>query len=80
MKHTPGPWKIYHDWNIVAGMIDDEVLICECNHDPYCDPPVPGTANTQLIAACPIMYDYITEQAKHGDEKALQILNSIKGK
>ena len=85
--HTPGPWEIDTDtrpvevctihgmppqgadgqsWVYVRGALGDWGATEETN-----------MANARLIAAAPIMYDFIVMLSENGNTKAAQILESI---
>lgn len=88
IKHTKLPWRIERaeleygndqppDWGL---------SICH-NGETICDLyEHQGTnffrfdrheANARLIAACPVMYDYIAQKAKDGDAEAVRLMAVI---
>ncbi len=77
-KHTKGPWKAAKD---AQGYIynDDEILIAaaHCQKTHYNAAGVSAEqmmANVRLIAASPIMYDYVAQKAHDGCENAIKII------
>ena len=71
--HTAGPWRTngcYISSNYG-----------EVGHAYYVSgmPEGMSEANARLIAAAPVMYDYIAASAAAGDAKALRILEAVRG-
>ena len=72
-KHTPGPWIndgdgiVWSESNPIYGWIAD------CRNGPQ-------DANARLIAAAPLMYDFVASAAAGGDNKALAIMEAINGR
>lgn len=74
-KHTPGPWKA------CDGGTNGHYVTAPYADKPYnCIVLTPqmkgeeGAANARLIAASPVLYDYILKQAKNGCEEAKSML------
>lgn len=80
MKHTPGPWEIdktQDGVNIIITLcedVDGSTEICGMNHLRVRDERVKKDA--QLIAASPIMVEYIILKAKEGCKNAEKIAMS----
>jgi len=77
-KHTKGPWKAKIEYE--EGFLElvevwsEGGQVCAFMSDDW------GTnyvANARLIAASPIMYDYIAKRALLGDNEAKSILQEI---
>lgn len=75
-KHTPGPWSrdnietknqyvLSPNGYVVATI--NQTNAYQKSH----------AANADLIAAAPLMYDYINRQAKQGDKEALNIIKTL---
>ena len=84
--HTPGPW-IYvrrdewsHSVATQHGELPDgspnywTVASINKNREPEHE------ANARLIAAAPLMYEFVASAAAGGDNKALAIMESINGR
>jgi hypothetical protein len=75
VAHTKGPWKAvavdesaeYKQWEIQphVGVVERVDGI--------------GEANARLIAAAPMMYDYIAVKAELGDTEAGKIMEAVRG-
>ena len=71
-KHTPGPWTFMEDeifWGEIRGP-DFELIAVMPELDERSE-------DFRLIAAAPMMYEYIEERANNGDKKAMEILEVI---
>ncbi len=91
-KHTPGPWHVgclgsdstcqcsyvLSEWYmgaICTVHVDNGLPIGEGGNDaPARDQAI---ANMHLIAAAPIMFDYIARNAALGDRVAMEIMEKI---
>ena len=78
-EHTPGPWK-------AEGTCPQEgwdgwwVKDAEGNHIAEAtgyQADETRQANARLIAAAPVMYDYIKIRAEEGDERAEEIMRLL---
>lgn len=80
--YSQGPWELLHHTaprhDGDRGIYWKYGLICDMNGGPNDDSET--LANARLIAACPIMYDYVLSKAKEGDSNAKEICNSIDGR
>ena len=67
MSHTSGEWQlgIAGNCNVVSFDGDDVVGVARCEEH-----------NARLIAACPLMAEYVILKAKEGDENAKKIANT----
>lgn len=74
MKHSPGPWTV-----------DKEAqLVCDGHGTPVADLSILGRklspqaeANAKLIAAAPLLYAVIERIVLHSDEPSIFTLNEI---
>ena len=78
---TKGEWKTtiaeLKDFFLCAvGSVETKRVICHTNLDPEITSEE-CKANAKLIAASPIMYDYIYKKSINGDEDAKLILATI---
>lgn len=72
-EHTPGPWV-----NMPDGAFWGEIRSAETFDLIAVMPELDDrTADFELIAAAPVMYDYIRVKAEEGDERAKEILRSL---
>ena len=77
-KHTPGPWG----WDSTVWDYDpvqEAPWLVTTEGDRVLSGSIQCTskANARLIAAAPVMYDYIEARAKAGDSDAQNILGVI---
>lgn len=79
-KHTPGPWHIktavsgnHFVYSEKSCQSDDKIAGIS---GVYPDSET-AMANARLIAACPIMADYVIKQALAGDKDAQVIAKSF---
>ena len=78
---TPGPWYAtgkltrYVEARIDGGLIQEVAACGPTKADGGYGPQ--QEANARLIAASPIMYEYINNLAKNGDENAASIIANI---
>lgn len=84
--HTPGPWYVHKDKTIEIlarssreGQIMVPIAEVFGENHPSAVSDEEAKANANLIAASPIMYDFIQMHALNGDKKAQDILSSIHG-
>ena len=78
-EHTPGPWKAVASdpssgvdcWWILDSDGLDIGTACGYQEDPR------SVADARLIAAAPVMFDYIRAKAEEGDERAKEIMRSL---
>lgn len=78
-KHTPGPWDPPHLTSDGASyFIPDGANwdVCEIRI-AYARLPEVAKANAILIAAAPLMADYISKRAAGGDSEAEKIMEAI---
>lgn len=76
-KHTPGPWKTRPSSTFNADIVEpvkDLGMICiistrENQEDEK--------ANARLIAACPVMYEFIQRLADEGNTEAESLIKQI---
>lgn len=83
-KHTPAPWK-------VEKFNNGKKTIIMSQYDHIAEVFKTGTSghaangynvekqesNARLIAASPLMYEYITRKAKEGDKEAQEIIKTL---
>ena len=73
----PGPWRVAPASNYASSEIhvdaDTRGFVALCGHrgDKQAE------ANARLIAASPIMFDFIARHAKDGDREAQSILSKL---
>jgi hypothetical protein len=72
--HTPGPWGIVRE----DAEVNNIYHINQKEFGAIAD--VFGKRNACLIAACPVMYNFIESLAKEGDSNAKKIIDSIVGR
>jgi hypothetical protein len=73
-KHTPGPWLIDEEDNLIRATDDRGTLICNLGGNSK-NPAV--MADARLIAAAPAMYEYIASSASNGCVEATKIMEAI---
>lgn len=78
-KHTAGPWRVGngHSWNILAG---ERTLIGSAHFGGYtanAKERAEVDANARLIAASPMLYDYVQSKAKEGCNNAKEIIAKL---
>lgn len=75
-KHTPGPWQVAgpsaKGYLVVQGAKGNGVALILMDSDDE-------EADARLIAAAPLMYDYIASSASNGCAEAKKILEAIHG-
>lgn len=76
-KHTPAPWSVdpYDRFDKCALVGTSDGWLAEVKLENL--PDGQGEANVRLIAACPVMYGYISRKAEEGDEDAARIIAAI---
>ncbi len=76
---TPGPWKVAPYVDAIDVLDAKGLPVAHIADRPimvgYGDPP----ANARLIAACPVMYEFIFRKSQEGDADATAIITSIHG-
>jgi hypothetical protein len=80
-KHTPGPWLSHPHVNTDSKVVHHDGeniytatgLIAKTTGDLK-----EHSANAALIAASPLMYDFITKKASDGDKEAKSMLDSLR--
>lgn len=79
MPHTPGPWAVYDRKTIISESSDSSgdiiAEIWETDDQDWDETVV--AANARLIAACPLMFEYIQSRAKEGCANAAKIIANI---
>lgn len=78
-RPTPGPWQIVgavtDPWQIAGrdgGRGNPRVVLCELTYTGG-----NAEANARLIAASPVMYEFIKRKAEEGDKDAAELIASI---
>ena len=71
-EHTKGPWTTAGDGYSITTSDRKAMYVAQVH--PF-DPM--GKANARLIAASPIMYDYVVQKAHDGCENAIKIIAKI---
>ncbi len=78
MNHTPGPWIAeFNDDPIQVGSLEGRFIAMTLPEMP--DGGIAtgeDYANARLIAACPLMAEYVILKAKEGDKHAEEIARS----
>ena len=78
MNHTPGPWHV--EWNVNVFGANGRLIANTGGHRNNADGGahiLENEANAHLIAAAPLMYEYIKQKAKEGDEHAIEIVSTM---
>ena len=85
---TPGPWTVRGVWPDRFGPADRskppdvwtvDPVMDEGGYDGLWYGGVISEADARLIAAAPMMYDYVVRRAETGDGEAIQILEDLRG-
>lgn len=87
-QHTPGPWRVCGGYTAHYCAVHSErgyivFRMADKRNDAERDGPIQcpddeeQRANARLIAASPIMYDYIRSLALKGDLNAKKIIDAI---
>ena len=76
-KHTPGPWEVSKIRNTDVELGGRYYLqYRQWDNNDTTETVEPG-ANALLIAACPIMFDFIKDQADKGNAQAQAIIKTL---
>ena len=74
MEHTPGPWKVYRNWQGKLSVAADDGRRRICNtpggNNANPDLQAEGLANARLIAAAPDLLDALQAVSKCGNAGA----------
>lgn len=82
-KFTPGPWLVGAEFfdnegfpeTVIHALDERAVVAVAIEFGP--NNPGMRTANARLIAASPLMYDYLENSASGGDMEAIKIMEII---
>lgn len=85
-SHTPGPWEMDSEACFISQHGDVLLMVGQVRgwgwlHRKYGEKEAfeIQKANGKLMAAAPTMYEYISEMAAIGDDKAIELLKYIDG-
>jgi hypothetical protein len=81
--HTPGKWTA-GPWYVrpsSTGLVNRQVCDADgkmvATINSTCNDSANREANARLIAASPMLYEYVKERASLGDKKALDLLKTL---
>jgi len=83
MAHTPGPWVVEY-YDSVRSKATGEFVCNAITYNKYGRTEeqrlLLQEANARLIAAAPMLYDYVKVRANHGDKSAQRLIAKAEGR